>query len=233
MSPSDTEAREHGSPEPGRGQIVLGRVGTTPTAARAAQLIHMYRLSDPMLSELGLEALLAELLDRAKEALGADTAAILILDENGTDLVARAARGLEEEVEQGVRIPLGAGFAGRIAAERVAIFIGDVDHADVLNPILREKGVRSLLGAPLIVEGRVLGVIHVGTLQPRQFDDDDVALLQLAAGRAAPAIERARLFEALGQEHRSAVALQRSLLPEGLPEVAGLDVAARYMPSFD
>ena len=233
MSPSDTEAREHGSPEPGRGQIVLGRVGTTPTAARAAQLIHMYRLSDPMLSELGLEALLAELLDRAKEALGADTAAILILDEDGADLVARAARGLEEEVEQGVRIPLGAGFAGRIAAERVPIFIADVDHADVLNPILREKGVRSLLGAPLIVEGRVIGVIHVGTLQPRQFDDDDVALLQLAAGRAAPAIERARLFEALGQEHRNAVALQRSLLPEGLPEVAGLDVAARYLPSFD
>jgi serine phosphatase RsbU (regulator of sigma subunit)/anti-sigma regulatory factor (Ser/Thr protein kinase) len=233
LSPSDTEAREHGSPEPGRGQIVLGRVGTTPTAARAAQLIHMYRLSDPMLSELGLEALLAELLDRAKEALGADTAAILILDEDGTDLVARAARGLEEEVEQGVRIPLGAGFAGRIAAERVPIFIGDVDHADVLNPILREKGVRSLLGAPLIVEGRVIGVMHVGTLQPRQFDDDDAALLQLAAGRAAPAIERARLFEALDQEHRNAVALQRSLLPERLPDVAGLDVAARYLPSLD
>jgi serine phosphatase RsbU (regulator of sigma subunit)/anti-sigma regulatory factor (Ser/Thr protein kinase) len=233
LSPSDTEAREHGSPEPGRGQIVLGRVGTTPTAARVAQLIHMYRLSDPMLSELGLEALLAELLDRAKEALGADTAAILILDEDGADLVARAARGLEEEVEQGVRIPVGGGFAGRIAAERVPIFIGDVDHADVLNPILREKGVRSLLGAPLIVEGRVIGVMHVGTLQPRQFDDDDAALLQIAAGRAAPAIERARLFEALDQEHRNAVALQRSLLPEGLPEVAGLDVAARYLPSFD
>jgi anti-sigma regulatory factor (Ser/Thr protein kinase)/putative methionine-R-sulfoxide reductase with GAF domain len=233
LSPPDPEAPEHDSPERGRGQIVLGSVGTTATAARAAQLIHMYRLSDPMLSELGLEALLAELLDRAREALGVDTAAILILDEDGTDLVARAARGLEEEVEQGVRSPLGGGFAGRIAAERVPIFIGDVDHADVLNPILREKGVRSLLGAPLIVEGRVIGVMHVGTLQPRQFDDDDAALLQLAAGRAAPAIERARLFEALDQEHRNAVALQRSLLPEGLPEVAGLDVAARYLPSFD
>jgi len=233
LSPPDAEAPEHDSPERGRGQIVLGGVGTTATAAGAAQLSHMYRLSDPMLSELGLDALLVELLDRAREALGVDTAAILILDEDGTDLVARAARGLEEEVEQGVRIPLGGGFAGRIAAERVPIFIGDVDHADVLNPILREKGVRSLLGAPLIVEGRVIGVMHVGTLQPRRFDDDDAALLQLAAGRAAPAIERARLFEALDQEHRNAVALQRSLLPEGLPEVAGLDVAARYLPSFD
>jgi anti-sigma regulatory factor (Ser/Thr protein kinase)/putative methionine-R-sulfoxide reductase with GAF domain len=193
----------------------------------------MYRLSDPMLSELGLDALLLELLDRTKEALGVDTAAILILDDAGDELVARAARGLEEEVEQGVRIPVGGGFAGRIAAERVPIFIADVDHADVLNPILRAKGVRSLLGAPLIVEGRVIGVMHVGTLHPREFTDHDAALLQLAAGRAAPAIERARLFDALDQEHRSAVALQRSLLPERLPDIAGLDVAARYLPSID
>jgi serine phosphatase RsbU (regulator of sigma subunit)/anti-sigma regulatory factor (Ser/Thr protein kinase) len=233
LTPPDTEVPAHDSPERGRGQVVLGTVGTTPTAARVAQLVHMYRLSDPMLSELGLEALLVELLDRAKEALRADTAAILILDDEGEALVAQAARGLEEEVEQGVRIPLGGGFAGRIAAERVPIFIADVDHADILNPILREKGVRSLLGAPLIVEGRVIGVMHVGTLQPRQFDDEDAALLQLAAARAAPAIERARLFDALDHEHRSAVALQRSLLPERLPEVAGLDVAARYLPATD
>jgi anti-sigma regulatory factor (Ser/Thr protein kinase)/putative methionine-R-sulfoxide reductase with GAF domain len=233
LSPSGIEAPEYDRPERGQGQIVLGSVGTTPTAARAAQLVHMYRLSDPMLSELGLDALLFELLDRTKEALGVDTSAILMLDDAGNELVARAARGLEEEVEQGVRIPVGGGFAGRIAAERVPIFIADVDHADVLNPILREKGVRSLLGAPLIVEGRVIGVMHVGTLHPRQFTDHDAALLQLAAGRAAPAIERARLFDALDQEHRSAVALQRSLLPERLPEIAALDVAARYLPSID
>ena len=79
-------------------------------------------------------------------------------------LRARAAKGIEEEVEQGVRIPVGRGFAGRIAAERSAITIDDVDHADILNPILREKGIRSLLGVPLLVEGRVIGVLHVGTL---------------------------------------------------------------------
>jgi anti-sigma regulatory factor (Ser/Thr protein kinase)/putative methionine-R-sulfoxide reductase with GAF domain len=211
---------------------VLGTVGTA-APARAGQLVHMYRLSDPLLAELGLEALLIELLDRAKQVLGADTAAILMLDEDGRELVARAARGLEEEVEQGVRIPIGGGFAGRIAAERVPIFIADVRHADILNPILREKGVRSLLGAPLVVEGRVIGVMHVGTLRPRRFTEEDAALLQLAAGRAAPAIERARLFDALDHEHRSAVALQRSLLPERLPDVAGLDVAARYLPATD
>ena len=125
-----------------------------------------------------------------------DTCAILLLDEETDELVARAALGIEEEVEQGVRIPVGGGFAGRIAADRRPVVLDDVDHADVLNPILREKGIKSMFGVPLIVEGQVLGVMHVGSLTPRAFRDDEVELLQLAADRAAIAIEHARLYEA-------------------------------------
>jgi anti-sigma regulatory factor (Ser/Thr protein kinase) len=106
-----------------------------------------------------------------------------------------------------------------------------VDHADILNPILREKGIRSLLGVPLIVEGSLIGVMHVGSLTPRTFGQADLAVLQLAAARAAPAIERASLFAALEHEHRVSAALQRSLLPKRLVEVVGVDVAARYLPA--
>jgi anti-sigma regulatory factor (Ser/Thr protein kinase) len=132
-----------------------------------------------------------------------------------------------------VRIPVGGGFAGRIAAGRRPIYIADVDHAEILNPILRMKGVRSLLGVPLLVEGAILGVLHVGTVTPREFTNGDAALLQLAAAQAAPAIDRARLFDALDREHRSAVALQRSLLPDRLPHLVGIDTAARYLPARD
>jgi len=182
---------------------------------------------------MALEPLLDELLARAKDILRVDTAAILLLDDNGQELVARAAKGLEEEVERGVRIPVGGGFAGRIAAGRRPIYIADVDHAEILNPILRMKGVRSLLGVPLLVEGAILGVLHVGTVTPREFTNADAALLQLAAAQAAPAIDRARLFEALDREHRTAVALQRSLLPDRLPDLVGIDTAARYLPARD
>ena len=130
-----------------------------------------------------------------------------------------------------MRIPVGQGFAGRIAAERVPIFIADVDHADVLNPILREKGIASLLGVPLIVEGDLIGVLHVGSLTPRTFGQDDLAVLQMAAARAAPAIERARLFAELEHEHDVSMVLQRSLLPKRLAEVVGVNVAARYLPA--
>lgn len=204
-----------------------------PILAPSEQVRHLYRLSDPALSELGLDELLDELLDRIKEALGVDTAAILLLDPETQELVARAARGIEEEVEQGVRVPLNRGFAGRIAARRVAIYMPEVSAADVFNPILREKGIRSMLGVPLIVESELIGVLHVGTLAPRQFGPTDLAVLQLAAARAAPGIERARLFSALEHEHQVAMLLQRSLLPRALPETVGVKIAARYLPARD
>jgi serine phosphatase RsbU (regulator of sigma subunit)/anti-sigma regulatory factor (Ser/Thr protein kinase) len=216
-------------PRLGAGQIALGPA--QPIVGPTDQVRTSYRFSDPGLSELPLEQLLDELLVRVQEALDVDTVAILLYDQKAKQLVARAAKGIEKEVEQGVRLPIGQGFAGRIAGERVAIFIADVDHADILNPILREKGIRSLLGIPLIVEGSLIGVLHVGSLSPREFGQAELAVLQLAAARAAPAIERAQLLAELEHEHNVSTVLQRSLLPKRLIDVAGVGVAARYLPA--
>jgi anti-sigma regulatory factor (Ser/Thr protein kinase)/putative methionine-R-sulfoxide reductase with GAF domain len=185
----------------------------------------LQQVTDAALAFLTEEELLRELLQRISDILAVDTVAILLLE--GESLHARAAKGIEEEVERGVRIPLGRGFAGRIAAERRAITITDVDHADILNPILREKGIQSLLGVPLLVQARVIGVLHVGSLTPRDFTDDDRDLLQLAADRAALAIEQARVYE----QRRVAEALQRRLLPAEVAEQSSLEAAARYLPA--
>ena len=136
------------------------------------------------------------LLPRIRDILDADTCAVLLLDEERNELVARAAVGIEEEVEQGVRIPVGEGFAGRVAAERRPVILDDVDHADVLNPILREKGIKSLLGVPLLVAATVRSACCTSARsRPRQFTRDDIELLQLVAERVALAIERAQLHE--------------------------------------
>jgi signal transduction histidine kinase len=163
-------------------------------------------LTDAALVHLELDDLLEALLERVRDLLDVDTCAILLLDDRTRELVARAAVGIEEEVEQGVRIPVGKGFAGRVAAERRPILLPDVDHADVLNPILREKGIKSLLGVPLLVGGNVVGVLHVGAVRPRQFNDLEIELLQLAADRAAIAIEHARLFNS---ERSARIQLER------------------------
>jgi hypothetical protein len=67
-------------------------------------------VTDVALSKLDLEDLLAELLERIRDLLSADTAAVLLLLEDSAPfLVATAARGIEEEVAQGVRVPSPAG----------------------------------------------------------------------------------------------------------------------------
>jgi len=167
-----------------------------PEGSTSERVRRLQSVTDAALAHLRLDELLAALLDRTRQILEVDTCAILLLDEETNELVARAALGIEEEVEQGVRVPVGGGFAGRIAAEKRPVILDDVDHAHVLNPILREKGIKSMLGVPLVVEGEVRGVLHVGSLHLRDFRKDDIELLQLVADRAALAIEHARLFEA-------------------------------------
>jgi serine phosphatase RsbU (regulator of sigma subunit)/anti-sigma regulatory factor (Ser/Thr protein kinase) len=194
-----------------------------------ARLSDFQRVTEAALSYLALEDLLDALLDRVVEILGVDTSAILLVEDDGRMLAARAAKGLEEEVERGFRLPVGRGFAGRVAATRRPVVIPDLDDSPVtvVNPLMREKNVRSLLGVPLLVEGEVIGVLHVGSLTKREFSDADVQLLQLVADRVALSIERSRL----AVQGQIATTLQRSLLPRTLPEVAGVSMSARYLPA--
>src|SRR6266487_1177110 len=90
-----------------------GSPGLAVPPAWAERLRDIQSITDAALSMLDPRALLDALVDRAKEALGADTAAILLLGGRSGQVVATAASGLEEEVRQGVRIPVGKGFAGR------------------------------------------------------------------------------------------------------------------------
>ena len=177
--------------------ILFGRERQARAEAEEAleRLRDLEVISEAALGHLDLDGLLANLLDGVRKVMHADTAVALLLDEESEELVARWSRGLEEEVEAGKRVPLGRGFAGRVAAERRPIFIPDVSQADLVNPMLAEKGLQSLLGVPLLVEGRLLGVLHVGTMQSRVFREQDERTLQLLADRVSLAIEQSRLYE--------------------------------------
>ncbi len=129
-----------------------------PTSIEA-RLRAIQSITDAALSRLDDHELLIELLDRIRDILRADTVAVLLLDFSAGQLIATAAAGLEEEVRQGVRIPVGRGFAGRIAAEHRPVILDRVDHTTVLNPILLAKGIQSMMGVPMVARGRVTGVI--------------------------------------------------------------------------
>jgi phosphoserine phosphatase RsbU/P len=202
---------------------------TTPADLSGPAEVRLQRIqaiADVALSHLDDEGLLGAVLERVREVLQVDTAVVLLLDASGRRLVATAARGIEEEVYQSVQVPVGRGFAGRVAAERRPVAIENVDNVNVVNPLLVQRGVRSLLGAPLVVGDDLLGVLHVGTLTTRRFTAEETAFLELAADRAALAAHWLRA----GSERAAARELQRSLVPSALPVIADVEMAARYSP---
>ena len=193
------------------------------------RLRELEALTDTALAQLDVEALLEELLGRVRAILDADTAAVLLLDEAANELVATAAFGIEEEVRQGVRIPVGRGFAGRVAALKSPVALDRIDATTVTNPILWEKGIRVMLGVPLMSGDNLIGVLHIGRLRDQPFNAHDEELLAVVAERVAGATQSRRL----AIERSAAARLERSLLPTKLPECDGLQIAAQQVMRED
>jgi serine phosphatase RsbU (regulator of sigma subunit) len=189
------------------------------------RLANLLAVTDAALFRPDIDELLVEVLERLGGILDVDTAAVLLREPGTDELVARAARGLEEEVRQGVRVPIGVGFAGRIAATRQPVRLDRVDETTVANPILWEKGIQRMLGVPLVGGETLLGVVHVGRLAAHDFTVEDLELLQIAAERIAAAVQSRRY----AVEAAAASLLERGLLPTRLPRVSGLEFAARYV----
>ena len=177
-------------------------------------------MTDPSLARLDIDAALLELLTHVHDLLAVDTASVLLYDRSGDYLVASLSVGLEQNLGRPVRIPLGDGLAGRVAIELRPLAS---DRAD--TPVLAQNGIRSMLAAPMVAAGTLVGVVRVGAGE-RTFSDEDTNMLQIAADRIALAVQA----HASNAESAATTALQRSLLPSRLPLVTGLDFAARYSP---
>ncbi|HEU5363783.1 MAG TPA: PAS domain-containing protein [Gaiellaceae bacterium] len=163
--------------------------------AAAATLRKLARVSEAALEHLSLHDLLPALLTRIVAVLEADTGAILLLGDDG-HLHVRATVGLGEGAEYVNAIPLGEGMAGAVAASRAPLLVPDLAHVELASPVLRERGINSVVAIPLVVEDRVIGVVHAGSEQYAKFVEDDARLLELIADRIALAINQASLYEA-------------------------------------
>jgi len=175
-------------------------------AARRARALEA--LAHTALAHLHDPDLLDELLERVQAVMDADNAAILLLDEDGQHLTMYSVRGPEKAVAEQVRIPVGRGVAGRIVASRAPLVVDDLTTVEVANPFLREH-LRSLVGVPLLVGDRVLGALHVDSIQPHHFTEDDAQLLQMIAEPIALALDHARLLRDTERQRHEAEAARR------------------------
>lgn len=167
------------------------------------------------------------LIASVRAAMSSDTATLLLLDQTGTVLEPAASAGLGRRWRGATHVPLGSGFAGRVAAEHRPVLLTEVNESSVLNPILRDFGLRRLLGVPVFGTEGVIGVLHAGWLHERDVTPDDTTRLEAEAA----AIGKRLSENGKDDAHLAALALQRSLLPAAPPRIAGLDIAVRYLPA--
>ena len=163
----------------------------------------MQALVDAALAQRSLDGILRDLVAQVRGVLDASEATIYLSDEFERLTVGASTPGEHAGGEE---------FAARVAESREATLAKD----------------DSLIGVPLLAEGKVTGVLVAGAEPPREFSGEDLTLMRLAAERVGLAIAHARVYE---REHRIAETLQRSLLPDRLPSLPGLEVAARYLPA--
>ena len=167
---------------------------------------------------LDLEETLQKLADLTVPALG-DGCMVDLLEESG--IVRRVASASADETAKAV--------LDRLTEERI-----DLDSAHPIAIALRTGTLQRVddvdrrIVAPMVARGRTLGSIALSSFSDRTFDDDDVRVIRELARRASFAVDNARLF---GESSYIATKLQQSLLPPHLPEIPGVEIAARFRPA--
>ncbi len=189
-------------------------------------------LSDAALSHLEMGGLTAELVERAATLFQADSACLLLRDENAPGLGVLASRGVLPVAGDG-RVMLGEGTFGRLAVAReAALLVGEelppMGAARVAAGEEEAEAIASLMVVPLVASDELLGLIVLGASAEDRFDAGHLELLTLAADRMAIAIDHVQRF---AHGRQLVETLQRSLLPDRLPHHPRLELAARYLPS--
>ena len=230
-----------------RGERVRQSHARAEAEAVARTVRTLQILSDAALSHLELDGLVAALVERAGTLFQADSAALLLRDENVPGLRLRASVGPALPLPDGGVVTLGEGTLGRLAADRVAALLrggeladfedGPDEDAAVEDAVIEVDGLHAgddedgptagLLAVPLVTAGELLGLLLLGAADAHRFDAGDLELLTLAADRMAVAIDHVQRF---ADGRQLVETLQRSLLPDRMPRHPQLDLAVRYQP---
>ena len=173
-------------------EILVREQASRAQAEEAAELVRRLQvIIDISLMRSSLDQFLVDILHRIRDFMTADAVAILLMNEDKENLSVCAVVGLSDDDSKGLSTPMSS-LPGEIASTKAPLMVADLD---MLGESLPGGRMHSLMGAPLIVEGDVIGVLEVLTEDPRTFTDNDLRLLQLVADRVALSMEHARLYE--------------------------------------
>lgn len=224
-------------------RLIAARVGIAIDNARLYRrsdrqnrtLKTLANISREFSSILDLNELLGKIASTMHGLINYDAFSILYIDHE-----ARALRHLFSiRYDQRVNIdnvPLGKGITGAAAESREVVRVHDTEKDP--RYIASHPDIRSEVAVPLILQDRVLGVMDLESSRVGYFTDDHVRTLALLAQQVASSVENARLYhevatreKQLEEDLQAARELQKVLIPEGQPEIAGVDAAVRLRPA--
>jgi sigma-B regulation protein RsbU (phosphoserine phosphatase) len=168
------------------------------------QLEFLMRLANALNATLDLQTIMQQTAELVRAVLDFRIFAILLLNDRTNDLRMRYQIGHTPEAERR-RFRIGEGIVGEAAASKQPVLVDDV--RTMKNYIAANESVRSELAVPLIVKGRVIGVIDIESEQVGYFQEEQRRLLELTASRVAVAIENARLYTRVSRQAQTLAVL--------------------------
>jgi sigma-B regulation protein RsbU (phosphoserine phosphatase) len=208
----------------------------TRTTRQARILLLLNEIARELTSILNLDELFGRVAELLQRLIDFQIFSILLLDASGEKLQHRFSLRFNENVHVKHEIPLGRGLVGQAAETRQAILVPDVSK----DPRYVEGNpeTRSELAVPLIYKDKVIGVLDLEHTRRGFFTDDHRRTMITLAAQVAIAIENARLYEEIARQERRlerdlalARELQMRLLPQALPKVGHLELAAKFTPA--
>ena len=208
----------------------------TRTTKQARILVLLNEIARELTSILNLDELLGRIAELLRRLIDFQMFSILLLDSSGENLQHRFSLRFNENVHVKQAIPLGRGLVGQAAQTKQAIVVPDVSK----DPRYIESNpeTRSELVVPLVYKDKVIGVLDLEHTRRGFFTDDHRRTMMTLAAQVAIAIENARLYEEIARQERRlerdlalARELQMRLLPQTLPKLAHLELAAKFSPA--
>ncbi len=215
-------------------------MATEPSSKLTAdRLALVYQLSRTFNSSLNLEDVLNSVMDEVISATHAERGFVVLRADDG-QLEFRAARGVDQATIGQPEFQISRGVMEKVARDGEGVLTSDAqqDERFMSRQSVMSLGLRSILCAPLRVQEKVLGAIYVDNrLHAGIFMPADLELLIAIAASAATAIENARLYQVavdkgrMERELSMARRVQTGLIPETIPQLAGWDFAASWLPA--
>jgi PAS domain S-box-containing protein len=214
---------------------------TEQLSAAALRTARLQQATSMLAEALDVEQVVEVITEVGRTAIGALRSAVALLDEERLRLRVVNPDGLApvgpDSADARLTLDTPSVMTRAIATRRPVLIPSPEELRRQFEPDLAEGAgsdaiedtgdERSWVGLPLLAAGAPLGALRFSFNRPRRITEEERVFLEALAGQCALAVERAEMYE---REHNAAVTLQRSLLPDKLPDVPGLALDARYLP---